>query len=132
MEPVIKFLGYSIEKLIYSKEALEFIEELDANNEQEMSLSLQQGITEDMKKAKLSLTLNLKDICKEIYISLQIIGNFEIMDIEDEEEINRFLAVNGTAIIYPYVRSVVSMISSLDANEAIILPTINTSSFADK
>ena len=46
-------------------------------------------------------------------------------DINTEENISDILYVNGTAILYPYLRSIVSVVSALDSSEAMVLPTIN-------
>ncbi|EIP8075184.1 protein-export chaperone SecB [Enterococcus faecalis] len=44
---------------------------------------------------------------------------------DDKEEILNFLGLNGSAILLPYVRAIVSMLTTLDSNQAIVLPTIN-------
>ena len=131
MEPVIKFKGYSIEKLIFSKEGIDFNEPLEQIDGKAINLSIEQGISEDLKNARLKIIIKLVDEVININIWLEVVGNFEINDINDPETIQDFLTVNGTAILYPYVRSIVSMVSSLDSENAIILPTINTSNFAD-
>lgn len=131
MEPVIKFRGYSIKKMVYSKEDIDFNETLELIDGKAINLSIEQGISEDLKNAKLKIIIKLVDESISLNILLEVIGDFEINNINDLETIRDFLAVNGTAIVYPYVRSIVSMVSSLDSENAIILPTINTSNFAD-
>lgn len=135
MEPVIKFKGYSIEKLIYTKEDFVFSEEKDQNVEIQngiaLSISVECGVTDDLKRGKVSLNIKSKHEDSNLSIVLDVDGYFDINGINELTEIENFLLVNGTAILYPYLRSIISMVSSLDSNEAIVLPTINTSNFAN-
>lgn len=131
MEPVIEFKGYSIEKLVYTKEDLELEEETEVENGTATRLSIECGVSDDLKDGKVALAIQLKNEGSDIGIILEVSGQFKINNIDDIKEIQRFLSINGTAILYPYVRSIISMVSSLDSSEAIVLPTINTSNFAD-
>lgn len=131
MDPVIKFKGYSIQKMFYSRHPLETLETKETDENQGLTLSSEQSISEDLKEAKLSLTIELENKEKSIYIVTEVESYFEINNIESIDDIRKFLLVNGTAIVYPYLRSIISMMTSLDAGEAIILPTINTTTLAD-
>lgn len=131
MKPVINFKGYSIEKLIYTKKEIPFTKELTIHNGMGLNLSIECGITDDLKLGKVSITVQLKDEKSNLSIITEIIGHFEINNRDNLDDIKNFLSVNGTAILYPYVRSIISIVSSLDSKEAIVLPTINTSMFAD-
>ncbi|AUI80235.1 hypothetical protein BB562_11480 [Lactiplantibacillus pentosus] len=59
-------------------------------------------------------------------IDLELEGYFEVSNELDNSKIATALAVNGVAILFPYARSVISMVSTLDSSEVIVLPTINT------
>ncbi|HEL2473864.1 TPA: protein-export chaperone SecB [Streptococcus suis] len=52
-------------------------------------------------------------------------------DLNIEENIFEVLYVNGTAILYPYLRSIVSIVSAIDSSEAMLLPTINVLELLD-
>lgn len=130
-EPLITFKGYNIEKIVYSKELLNIDYILDTNEEQEFGLSVEQSISEDLKKAILTLTVQLNNKEREIYILTEIDSYFEINNLGSIEEIKNVLLVNGTAIVYPYIRSIISMITSLDSGNAIVLPTINTTTLSE-
>ncbi|HET0841886.1 protein-export chaperone SecB [Streptococcus pneumoniae] len=56
-------------------------------------------------------------------------GYFEI---NIDENITDILYVNGTAILYHYLRSIVSIVSAIDSSEAMLLPTINVLELLDK
>ncbi|HHQ7781634.1 TPA: hypothetical protein ACSUQY_001816, partial [Streptococcus pneumoniae] len=58
-----------------------------------------------------------------------VIGYFEI---NIDENITDILYVNGTAILYHYLRSIVSIVSAIDSSEAMLLPTINVLELLDK
>ncbi|SNI00100.1 Uncharacterised protein [Streptococcus pneumoniae] len=65
-------------------------------------------------------------------ISVTVIGYFEI---NIDENITDILYVNGTAILYHYLRSIVSIVSivsAIDSSEAMLLPTINVLELLDK
>ncbi|WNN76754.1 protein-export chaperone SecB [Lysinibacillus capsici] len=130
-EPIIKFKGYSIGKIFYSKEPLKIDESLDLDENQEFGLSVEQSITDDLKKAILTLTVKLNNKENEVFILTEIDSYFEVNNLDTLEEIKEALLVNGTAIVYPYIRSIISMISSLDAGNAIVLPTINTTKLTE-
>ncbi|HEV5605137.1 TPA: hypothetical protein VY797_001955 [Streptococcus pneumoniae] len=58
-----------------------------------------------------------------------VIGYFEI---NIDENITDILYVNGTAILYLYLRSIVSIVSAIDSSEAMLLPIINVLELLDK
>lgn len=122
-DPVIKFKGYSIQQLNYQK-----VDSKDVKPSSKLNLSC--GISEDLEFGKIIITVEY--INADLQITLTVDGLFDVKGVESKEFIEEFLTVNGTAIVYPYVRSIVSMVSSLDSNNAIILPTINTTNFSNK
>ncbi|MDX5475021.1 MAG: protein-export chaperone SecB [Bacillaceae bacterium] len=119
-KPVISFEQYEILNINYEK--LENSE----HDEQNIDTSVSIGFTEDMQAGKVEIEVKVFDpeLFRKITVSLR--GLFTISEGLSEEEIKMYLAQNGTAILYPYVRSIVSFISSLDSESAIVLPTINT------
>ena len=126
--PVLNFKGYRIVNIDYKR--LESTEEFDSESKEFMDLSAFVGITEDNKEAHIKVTCILNDFENLRKVTIEIVGIFEIA-IKDasEEEIKKLLAVNGVAILFPYVRAAMSVISSLDNENAILLPNINTTGF---
>lgn len=126
--PVLNFKGYRIVNIDYKR--LESTEEFDSESKEFMDLSAFVGITEDNKEAQIKVTCILNDFENLRKVTIEIVGIFEIA-IKDasQEEIKKLLAVNGVAILFPYVRAAMSVISSLDNENAILLPTINTTGF---
>ena len=88
----------------------------------EFKIDFQAGTTEDLKNGKVILTAKISDVKNHRRIEAKLSGYF---DINIKEDIEEYLVVNGTAILFPYLRSVVSMITSLDSSDAIVIPTVN-------
>ena len=121
-KPVIIFNGYEIKYYNYKKKA-----DLDSGIEDPFNVSVEPGVTEDLKNGKISIHVLYE--LPEVSIDIEVDGFFKINEITDPDKISEYLVVNGTAILFPYVRSMISMLSSLDSDKAIILPTINTTNF---
>lgn len=130
-QPVINFVGYQIEKINY-----ELLDIISQDNEEKMEteepdIEILNGITEDFEQGKVIFSIRYPD--KAVYrnIFLQVAGYFEIPEETrksyKEDKIKSYVANNGTAIVYPYVRTILSIITSLDSSNSIIMPTINTS-----
>jgi preprotein translocase subunit SecB len=86
---------------------------------------------DNIKEAVIGLGIEFGDInTKEvpIYVKVRIIGVFVIevldQDITDEQIVS-FYKVNGVTILFPYLRSLVSDLTSKGSEPPIILPTIN-------
>lgn len=134
---IFEFKGYSIKNLVYSKIPIEGIEA--TSPDEDISFDSTHGFTEDFSKGKLSLKVQLASEEEDTFLILEVDGFFEINEglLKDEDgndravgEINQIFVVNGIAILYPYLRSIVSMISGLDDSNRIILPTLNLRNFS--
>ena len=116
-KPVINLQRYEVDELLISRELTE--RDFD---EETFDLDANVGIAPDKAHGIIKLNVSLidKDIKKKLLAT--ITGYFEI---NIEENIIDVLFVNGTAILYPYLRSIVSIVSAIDSSEAMLLPTIN-------
>lgn len=116
-KPVITLQRYEVDQLLISRE----LTERDCD-EETFDLDANVGIAPDKAHGIIKLNVSLidKDIKKKLLAT--ITGYFEI---NIEENIIDVLFVNGTAILYPYLRSIVSIVSAIDSSEAMLLPTIN-------
>lgn len=118
-EPVISFDHYEIIEYIYKK-----VEKNNENNEEPFEISVEASFSNDYQHGK----LNVRGVFQSETVSINIeVAGYFIINSQDEPEIlSNYLVINGTAILFPYIRSMISMLSSLDSENAIILPTINT------
>lgn len=121
MEPVLQFEGYQIEKIIYKKN----IETSDENN---INVEVSTGLNSERDKGKVELSIHVLESNENRKLEISLVGFFTFSNVDDDKK-TQILAINGTAILYPYIRSVASMVTSQDSSSAIILPTVNTINF---
>lgn len=120
--PVIYLKGYKINEIKYNTK--EESENVLSTGGPEFSFNF--GFTEDFKNALVTMDVDLFEEKNERRIFVSISGNFTIPESEySTEEIQAFVAQNGSAMLYPYLRSIVSVITTLDGPSAIVLPTLN-------
>ncbi|CDI61392.1 protein-export chaperone SecB [Lactobacillus helveticus] len=111
----ISFKGYRIKKLEYG---------LDVKVSKS-DIEIQYGVSKDKKLGQVTITVNFNDESKNSHGILVVTGQFDLEDNLTEDQLHIFLGQNGAAILYPYVRSILSMITALDDNRVKILPTLN-------
>jgi preprotein translocase subunit secB len=121
MEPVLQFEGYQIEKIIYEKN----IETPDENN---INVEVSTGLNSEKDRGKVELSIHVLESNENRKLEISLVGFFTFSNVDDDKK-TEILAINGTAILYPYIRSVASMVTSQDSSPAIILPTVNTINF---
>ena len=121
MEAILKFTGYKIVNLEYSRD----IDLLD-KDENELEVGVGTAISDDGEQGQVKISVTALDVENKRTVKAEVLGSFDFLDVEDKE---RTLAVNGTAILYPYVRAIISTITTQDSLNAIILPTVNTLNF---
>ncbi|MEH6888453.1 protein-export chaperone SecB [Bacillus sp. JJ864] len=120
----LQFKDYHVMNMSYKFNPYNAEEE---NLSPDFSYNIQKN-SEDPKQAIVSLTFHIGDETLEdssIYVSVTIAGEFEVFDEDDEEQIDMLYKVNAIAILYPYLRSIVSEITSKGTSSPIILPTMN-------
>lgn len=134
MKPIIVFEGYSIKKLL-----VESIDQEDLQkrlrDDEHLNISVKQGVSEDRLNAGVMVNAILYSAENSKKYDITVEGFFSIGEeysVKPLEEIENILRVNGTALVYPYIRSTLSVISSLDSPTAVVLPTLNTQIFSDK
>ncbi|MDM8332042.1 MULTISPECIES: protein-export chaperone SecB [Limosilactobacillus] len=115
LQTPITFRGYRIKQLEYGFDVK------PAKN----GMKIQYGVSDDKKHGQVTFLVEFNDDKEVAHGILQLVGQFDLRDNLSEEDIAIFLGQNGSAILYPYVRSVISMVTSLDNNHVQILPTLN-------
>lgn len=88
------------------------------------------GINNENNKqsiVKLSVEIGNKDNDDEEYLFVEIVGFFKYDSEEeiDEEELYTVYRINGTAILFPYLRSMVCDVTGKGDQPAILIPPIN-------
>lgn len=126
---VLKFNGYNVEKLNYIRNNSKNID-----NNEAVSLTPQIMFKIVLKKDNplkcnvlIGVRLGYEDNTLPFKIEAIVKGYFELEGEENTEvdSIYKFYLQNGTAILYPYLRAIVTTLTGTGNYQAIILPTVN-------
>lgn len=74
------------------------------------------------------MKLGLISLESEMEIDMIGIGIF-YYEVEDEQELLNYMALNGPAIVFPYLRSFISTYTSNSGFDTITIPTLNLARF---
>lgn len=127
MKAVFQFIDYNVLEIQYKLNPR--FEEEEASLSPNFSFDLE--FIEDEDEALVYLGLELGDTefkKNSFYLNVKVAGDF-IFRSEDEALIHQqkidYCKVNGVAILYPYLRALVSDITNKGSEQPIILPTMN-------
>lgn len=115
LQTPITFKGYRIKRLEYGLD----IE--PAKN----GMQIKYGVSNDKKHGQVTFLVRFGVDQEKAHGILKLAGQFDLQDGLADEDIHVFLGQNGSAMLYPYVRSIISMVTSLDDNRVQVLPTLN-------
>lgn len=126
---VLKFNGYNVEKFNYIRNNSK-----DTNSNEPVSLSPQIMFKIVLKKDNplksnvlIGVRLGYDDNALPFKVEAVVKGYFELEGEATTEldSIYKFYLQNGTAILYPYLRAIVTTLTGTGNYQAIILPTVN-------
>lgn len=136
MKPVIDFKGYSIKDISYKRiddqsEIDTFKQSITGEDglEKDFDRKIRIGTTEDLKSALLELEVSVYDLANSRTITCELSGQFDISEDLTIEQINGVISTSGVGILYPYLRSIISILTTLDSPNAIVIPTINPNNY---
>lgn len=120
--------------LYFSK--FDFVQERENNSENTeytTSLNINYSINQnDTSKIKIVIDTNIKTKDENICVNLQTVGIFDIdkddMEIEMYEQI---IKGNTVAIMFPYIRSQISLITTQPGIAPIMIPPINVNALIE-
>lgn len=128
-QPVIEFQNYRITNIDFSVyQNMDEINELDI---EEGRISATLSIDDTFENSRLRISTTIIDKENLRTITAEITGYFKI-NVEDEKKAEEYSRINGTAILAPFLRTTISILTSLDNENAVILPTLNTNNFTEK
>lgn len=119
----ISFRGYMIKSLIYKH--IDDESELSEEEKKKFDLNSSFGYNKKEKTGVVKEKINIYNKNKKSLINLEIMANFSINEEDDDEKIKTLLAQNGSAMLYPYLRTIVSLVTALDSSDTTVLPSIN-------
>lgn len=117
-KPVISLEKYEVDEINFSRS----LTKDDLENSKVFDVEYSGGLSEDKKNGKVTVSVTCIDKELQRKAKVMLSGYFLIHVTEDIKE---RLIINGTAIVFPYVRSILSMITSFDSETALLIPTVN-------
>ena len=116
---MLRFLGYRVDKMVFVTKK----EDDSSSDRIVISPSFSRKIEEvDKNEYDVTIGVELKQSNLPFDAELSIAGRFSY---EGKMDVEKVLKVNAVAIMYPYVRSTLSLMTTLAAIPPVIIPTIN-------
>ncbi len=115
----LQFIGYRVDKMFFSlkSDSSAWPEKIT------LSPSFNRTIRKiDEKTHEVSISVALKQENLPFEAELSLTGNFIYEDVDPAE---KMIKINAVSILYPYVRSTLSMITNLAGIPPVTIPTIN-------
>ncbi|HJD01679.1 MAG TPA: protein-export chaperone SecB [Candidatus Mediterraneibacter excrementavium] len=82
--------------------------------------------TDDTSKYRLVLSAELEDKERNsIRINISLVGEFNITVANREYDAERLVSENGVAILFPYLRSEITLLTSQPGLKPVVLPAVN-------
>lgn len=133
IESIFTFDNYEVESIKFTRNCdFKFVEPLEID----FSLKVNTGIIKDNTKGKVTLILEIfKEPIKNNYpfsLDLIVTGYFSTKEELEEDRLQEFLEINGTAALFPFLRSIVCDITKNANIEPLIIPLINIYSLIEE
>lgn len=125
-DPVIKIMSYRISDIEYHQYHLK--EEIDSLEKEikKSDINMSYGIDKKSNTGKILMTAHIFNKEQKKVVDIGVTGFFKFRkDIDKFKDKQKYLMMNGSAMLYPYLRSTVSMIMAMDNPMTTILPTLN-------
>ncbi|WP_405103021.1 protein-export chaperone SecB [Oceanobacillus sp. FSL H7-0719] len=136
MKSTLSFKHYDVIETVYRFNPGSELEEEDVTPDLNLKINY---LEENRKKAALIFSVELGDPelgDNSFYIKATIVGIFYLSSDEDEEIPDEFIdhmyKKNALAILYPYMRSLISDLTSKGSENPIILPPINIGAIVEE
>ena len=123
MESNLNFRNFVVPRFQFEKTEIDI---------EKSSFEIQPQALISRKKQQFHINIELELLNKENQFILKMtsVGIFNYTAQEEELLLN-FMSVNGPAIVFPYIRSFISNLTSLSGFETVTLPTLNLSGFKE-
>lgn len=121
MEPA----KFSLDKFIFNKVDID----LDNNTGEKLLIDLIPSGIFDAEKSIFNLTFNFYAFsgrdAKNHFVHVRCMGTFDFENVNKIEDIPSFFYRNSIAILFPYVRAYISLVTNQANIPALVLPTMN-------
>ena len=88
-------------------------------------LNVKFGLTKGNEKGIVELESFFVNHNKKVQGTIIVRGNFTLDGSLSDDDAQKFLGQNGAAMLYPYVRTIISVVTSLDDQNVSVLPSLN-------
>lgn len=127
MENQNKQNAFSFIKYFVSESHITFDETKEISDE--FNISIKPSGIKDKDIFKLKLETHISDKHEAYTIFVSMTGLFKFEEIEN---ISSFFTLNAPAIMFPYIRSYISSLTSISGVDTVIIPTLNLSSLKEE
>ncbi len=119
-QPILKFLGHEISRVVFDKPLNFSHGEFEINFEH-----LNHVNNENQNFFSAEIIVNIKSKSVEFNFQIQSVGFFEIIGEANKLVYDNFLNISAPTILYPFIRAFVSNFSLQSGMNPILIPTIN-------
>jgi preprotein translocase subunit SecB len=119
-QPILKFLGHEISRVVFDKPLGFSHGEFEINFEH-----LNHVNNENQNIFSAEIIVNIKSKSEEFNFQIQSVGFFEIIGDANKVVYDNFLNISAPTILYPFIRAFVSNFSLQSGMNPILIPTIN-------
>lgn len=118
----LQFQDYKVNRLTFSS-----IPDFEAKDDEVFNLNPEftrriEALGDDKYSLTLSVSLGTNGERMPFVLEASVTGLFVVKDVEDPF---KMMKLNATSILFPYVRSLLSMLSNLASIPPVVLPPIN-------
>lgn len=126
-EARFRFVKYEI-----TRSLIEIKDSSNLDGEMQVQIDRAGALHESELKFRLAFNVMVKDVNNSLLIEVGIFGYFEFDQDISEQEKDIFFNSSAPSILFPYVRSYITALTSLSGIKSVILPTLNLTSRSDK
>lgn len=127
IESVLKFENYIVKEVNFKKN---FTENMKKEWKLDFNINSQVMCNDEKNKMQVELSVNVFEGIENapFYINATILGFFELIG---KEDITKYRA-NAIAIMYPYLRSIISTYTAVSNVNSLTLPSINVNAMLEE
>lgn len=123
MQAELKFINFVVPHFEFKKKA-------STTDKSILEIKPRAIISRSKKQFHITLEVLLDREEDDFYIQMLGVGIFEYEN-DNEDLLLNFMSINGPAIVFPYLRSFISSMTSLSGFSTVTLPTLNMSGYRE-
>lgn len=136
IESVFQFDSYQVEKIVFNLnpdfDGSKIGERIPLSHSIEVVLS----ITDDLRHGKVTLNSRVFENAGEknfpFSLDVSLTGYFTTQGVMTKDDLTRFVEINGTAALFPFLRSAVADVTKTANIQPLMLPLVNIHNLIEK